>query len=61
MYGDQFGEFVCGYWSLKGKNVHMTVYICINYRVFLTEQIIEDINLIIFYNASYLINNKVGR
>ena len=60
MYGDQFGEFVCGYWSLKGKNVHMTVY---NYlhQLFLTEQIIEDINLIIFYNASYLINNKVGR
>ena len=19
MYGDQFGEFVCGYWGLKGK------------------------------------------
>ena len=26
MYGDQFGEFVCGYWDLKGysfkKNEH---------------------------------------
>ena len=20
MYGDQFGEFVCGYWGLKGLN-----------------------------------------
>ena len=19
MYGDQFGEFVCGYWGLKGS------------------------------------------
>ena len=19
MYGDQFGEFVCGYWDLKGS------------------------------------------
>ena len=19
MYGDQFGEFVCGYWDLKGQ------------------------------------------
>ena len=19
MYGDQFGEFVCGYWGLKGQ------------------------------------------
>ena len=19
MYGDQFGEFVCGYWNLKGQ------------------------------------------
>ena len=21
MYGDQFGEFVCGYWGLKGSGV----------------------------------------
>ena len=20
MYGDQFGEFVCGYWGLKGQS-----------------------------------------
>ena len=20
MYGNQFGEFVCGYWGLKGAN-----------------------------------------
>ena len=39
--------------GLKGKNV----YICIAIRDWTT----EDINLIIFYNASYLINNKVGR
>ena len=22
MYGDQFGEFVCGYWGLKSNNNH---------------------------------------
>ena len=22
MYGDQFGEFVCGYWDLKGACLH---------------------------------------
>ena len=21
MYGDQFGEFVCGYWGLKGLKI----------------------------------------
>ena len=21
MYGDQFGEFVCGYWDLKGLRI----------------------------------------
>ena len=23
MYGDQFGEFVCGYWGLKGQEKYM--------------------------------------
>ena len=46
--------------ELKGKKCS---YDCVYdlHQLFLTEQIIEDINLIIFYNASYLINNKVGR
>ena len=25
MYGDQFGEFVCGYWDLKG----LTIKLCL--------------------------------
>ena len=25
MYGDQFGEFVCGYWGLKGYTTHVRV------------------------------------
>ena len=24
MYEDQFGEFVCGYWGLKGEVVRLT-------------------------------------
>ena len=44
MYGDQFGEFVCGYWSLKGKNVHMTVYNYDLHQLFLTEQIIAELH-----------------
>ena len=24
MYGDQFGEFVCGYWGLKGQSHNYT-------------------------------------
>ena len=31
MYGDQFGEFVCGYWGLKGQT--LTIYVTdIDYR-----------------------------
>ena len=26
MYGDQFGEFVCGYWGFKGYYKHMLDY-----------------------------------
>ena len=37
MYGDQFGEFVCGYWGLKGKNVNY-VYTLSLHQLFLTEQ-----------------------
>ena len=25
MYGDQFGEFVCGYWGLKGWFIYVDV------------------------------------
>ena len=31
MYGDQFGEFVCGYWGLKGyKSVYLRYFVVIN-------------------------------
>ena len=33
MYGDQFGEFVCGYWGLKGQhtvNCHLVSLGCIS-------------------------------
>ena len=26
MYGDQFGEFVCGYWGLHSNNVAMQMH-----------------------------------
>ena len=25
MYGDQFGEFVCGYWGLKGQENELDI------------------------------------
>ena len=25
MYRDQFGEFVCGYWGLKGKSLSLII------------------------------------
>ena len=53
MYGDQFGEFVCGYGGSKEK-------MCISASTIL-DWTTEDIKLVIFYDASYLINNKVGR
>ena len=26
MHGDQFGEFVCGYWGLKGQAVRLVAW-----------------------------------
>ena len=28
MYGDQFGEFVCGYWGLRVKSLTRSRYDC---------------------------------
>ena len=28
MYGDQFGEFVCRYWGLKGYTALQRIFIC---------------------------------
>ena len=28
MYGDQFGEFVCGYWDLKGEQKFIICVLC---------------------------------
>ena len=27
MYGDQFGEFVCGYWGLKGLSSTLDLFL----------------------------------
>ena len=29
MYGDQFGEFVCGYWGLKGQQRLILNLLCL--------------------------------
>ena len=29
MYGDEFGEFVCGYWSLKGYLIYSALIMSI--------------------------------
>ena len=42
IYGDQFGEFVCGYWGLKGQpeikfdlqHVYCTVCVLIHWKIF---------------------------
>ena len=42
MYGDQFGEFVCGYWGLKGKVCPHSCYNqCVLYLNFIIKRTVD--------------------
>ena len=42
MYGDQFGEFVCGYWGLKGKVCPHSCYNqCVLYLNFIIKPTVD--------------------
>ena len=42
MYGDHFGEFVCGYWALKGKvGPHSCYNQCVLYLNFIIKPTVD--------------------